>query len=147
MTRGMDMASINAAEFFRSLEDSDEFHFESAKLEFAMELKRAMEREGLNNAQLAERLGVSRPMVTKLLRGDANVTIETMVKAARRLGGKLFIRLVRDGSSARFFEVARSAMARPHYVGHLPAAAKHEAQQGAWYCAANDENENQSLAA
>lgn len=143
----MAMANVSAAEFFRTLESTDEYHFESAKLEFALELKRAMEREGLNNAQLADRLEVSRPMVTKLLRGDANVTIETMVKVARRLGGKLFIRLVRDGSSARFFEVARNAMARPHYVGHLPPTAKPEAQQGTWYCAANDEDETQSIAA
>lgn len=98
---GEDMNNIDAVAFFKEIESSDEFHYESAKLEFALKLKRAMERENLKNAQLVERLGVSRSTVSKLLRGDANVTIETMVKGCRALGGRLFIKIACESYSAR----------------------------------------------
>lgn len=96
------------ADFFRELESSEEFHNEGAKLEFALELKRMMEEAAIKSADLAARLKVSAPMISKLLRGDTNVTIETMVKASRAVGGRLFLKIARDGCDARFIEVARS---------------------------------------
>lgn len=81
------------------------YHVEAAKLDFALELKRAMDREKVTHAELAERLGVSRPMVSKLLGGDANVTIETMVKATRCLNSTLHLKMVRPQCTAHFFEV------------------------------------------
>ncbi len=103
---------------FLALDTTEQFLVESAKVSFALELKLAMDRADVTNAQLAELLQVSRPMVTKLLRGDANATIETMVKAANALGSKLFLRIIKKGSSAQMFELAKTAMAkpRPHAV-------------------------------
>lgn len=140
---------------FLAIEESEIFHVESAKVEFALELKRAMDRTGTNSARLAETLGVSRPMVSKLLRGDANATIETMVKASMALGGKLLLRIVRDGSSAQVFEVAKVAMAKPRGVGPLSARERAGCAWAdhAWTVSANDlqeaqeANEAQSLAA
>lgn len=121
------------------VKQSLEFHQESAKLTFALELKRFLEREGLSNGDLAERLGVSRPMVSKLLRGDTNVTIETMVKASRTVGGSLFLKIVRDGCSVRLFELAQAEMARgiEHRVVAKMGPAPQVAQD-AWKMAAND---------
>lgn len=96
------------ADFFQELESSDEFHNEGAKLEFALELKRMMEETATKRADLAMRLKVSRPMISKLLRGDANVTIETMVKACRAVGGKLFLKIAREGCDSRYMEVAKT---------------------------------------
>ncbi|WP_448482222.1 helix-turn-helix domain-containing protein [Pseudoxanthomonas mexicana] len=95
----------------RDLRNSDEFILENAKLEFALELKRVMERDHVSNTELAQRLEVSKPMISKLLRGDANATIETMAKASKCLNGKLFIRIIRDGCNARFFEIVKNAHA------------------------------------
>lgn len=130
------MSQINAANLFKILEQSDEFHIEDAKIGFALELKRAMEREKISKSELAERLSVSRPMVTKLLRGNANVTIETMVKAARRLRGNIFISIVREECSARLFEIVRSEMARPH-PSHKVNLSKPLVEK-AWDYASND---------
>lgn len=142
------MNKVNAAEFFRNLEESDEFHVESAKLEFALELKRLMERENLSNSELAERLGVSRPMISKLLRGDANLTIETMVRSARKVGGSLFIRIVRDGVSARLFELARCGEQLRHHEGATAVLRdRRQAALNSWNYAANDNYEIQSIAA
>lgn len=86
---------------FSDIHNSEEFQFESAKIAFAMELKRSMDATGINNTQLAQKLGVSKPMITKLLRGDANVTIETMVKASMALDGKLVLKIEGDSPAPR----------------------------------------------
>jgi transcriptional regulator with XRE-family HTH domain len=44
-----------------------------------------MSAKNITRAELAKRLGVSKPMVTKLLNGNANMTIKTMVSVANAL--------------------------------------------------------------
>lgn len=101
--------TLNAKKLLREIASTEEFHVETAKLQFAIELKRVMERDGLSNAELADRLGVSRPMVSKVLKGDANLTIETMVRVAKCLNGQLYLKILRDGCDARLFEIAKGA--------------------------------------
>lgn len=135
------MSQATVAKFFNDLRASDEFHFEGAKLEFALELKRVMERENVKSVDLAERLGVSAPMVSKLLRGDANVTIETMVKLSRSLGGKLFVKIVRDGCAARLFELAQTEQQRAPVHKLPPGFFTRAVSSAAWNIAANDFDE------
>lgn len=100
---------------------------EGAKLDFALELTKLLERASLSRSELATRLGVSLPMVTKILRGDTNLTIETMVKAARAAQGKLHINLAAEDSQCRWFEsvnierqrhaVVPAALVRPQTRG------------------------------
>jgi transcriptional regulator with XRE-family HTH domain len=106
---------------FNRIASSEEFHYETAKVEFAIELGRLLRASGIKKAALADRMGVRRPMVSKLLRGDANVTIETMVKAARALGAKLHIKLGPEG--AHLLDVARidKAMAAGQSCWVIPA--------------------------
>lgn len=133
---------------FADLKATDAFKVELAKQEFALEIRRAMTRKDVSNTVLAERLGVSKPMVTKLLRGDANVTIETMVKAAIAVGGQLFLKILREGSSARFFEVAQAISHKQMDAVRPVAAMKHASHASVWDFAANEEdNENEPLAA
>lgn len=134
--------------FFRDIVDSEEFHFEGAKLEFALELQRVMEREKVKKSELAERLGVTAPMVSKLLRGDANVTIETMVKLSRSLGGKLFLKIVREGCTARLFELAQTEPQRVAAHRVTFSALMKPAPDDVWALAANDfEHEGQGYEA
>ncbi len=137
------------ARAFANLKSTDAFKIELAKQEFALEIRRAMMREDISNAALADRLGVSRPMVTKLLRGDANVTIETMVKAALAVGGQLFLKIVREGATARFFEVAQSVSHRQSVEGRCHASlVKAAPTASAWeYTVSEEDNENEPLAA
>ncbi|MBB3274283.1 MULTISPECIES: helix-turn-helix transcriptional regulator [unclassified Pseudoxanthomonas] len=143
---------------FLKLNETDVFQLEAAKIEFAMELKRAMDRAGCNSARLAETLGVSRPLVSKLLRGDANVTIETMVKASMALSGKLLLRIVRENASAQVFEMAKVAMSKGRQSPHVNARERARCAWAdhAWTMSANDlqeaqeaqeANEAQSIAA
>lgn len=49
-----------------------------------------MKKEGVSNAELARRLGKSRQYVTKILQGNANFTLESLVQIARALGDYKF---------------------------------------------------------
>ncbi|MCK9539219.1 helix-turn-helix domain-containing protein [Dokdonella sp.] len=85
---------------------------EGAKLDFALELAKLLDRAGMSRSDLAASMGVSLPMVTKILRGDANLTIETMVKATRAAQGRLHINLAPEASQCRWFEVVSSERQR-----------------------------------
>ena len=52
-----------------------------------------MKARGINQAELARRLGCSRAWVGQLLSADANPTLGTMVKLAETLDGSLEVRL------------------------------------------------------
>lgn len=82
---------------FRALPDSvrggDEYWVERAKIEFVEGLVREMENRSITRAQLAERIGASTAYITKVLRGDTNFTIESMVKLTRALGGNLSVQV------------------------------------------------------
>ncbi len=97
----------------RHARETDRYWSEKIKLDFALAIHRFMERSGLTKTQLAERIGVSQPYITKALRGDANLTIETMVKLARAVGAELQIDLKCRKASQGWREAP--AEARPSY--------------------------------
>jgi len=78
---------------------------ETAKLEFASDLHMLMERQGINQKKLANRLGKSEPYVSKVLRGDCNLTIETMVSFAYECTGRLHFKVAGLASTLRWAEV------------------------------------------
>lgn len=65
----------------------------AAKSDFATTIWREMQRQGIGKKQLAEKMGVSPSMMTRIMKGDHNVTIETMAKAAFALDMQLDIQL------------------------------------------------------
>jgi len=89
---------IESADWYRErareIEGTPEFLLETLKLEFAEELSRLLEEQGLSRQQLADRLGTSRAYVTRTLRTDYNLTAETTVKVARVLDSRVELALV-----------------------------------------------------
>ena len=65
----------------------------TVKTDFAVELWRRMEDLGISKGRLAESLGKSAPWVTKVLSGDSNFTIETMIELAEAVDGKLHLHI------------------------------------------------------
>jgi antitoxin component HigA of HigAB toxin-antitoxin module len=57
--------------------------------EFVRELTGRMDSEGLNRSDLAKKIGSSPSYITKILRGDANFTLESMNKLAMAVGGRV----------------------------------------------------------
>lgn len=60
---------------------------ESEKNEFALQLNRILESKNMTRRELASQLNTSPAYISKVLRGDANVTIESMVKLTHAAGG------------------------------------------------------------
>lgn len=66
--------------------ESPVYQTEKVILDFTERICEIMEDQGTNRSELAARLGRSRAWVTKLLRGDHNMTIATMVSVMMALG-------------------------------------------------------------
>jgi transcriptional regulator with XRE-family HTH domain len=73
--------------------EQDEFWTATAIMELTEELSRWMEQNGVSRSDLAAKIGVSAPYVTKILKGNVNFTIGTMVKLARAVGADLDLHL------------------------------------------------------
>lgn len=118
---------------------------EGAKIDFAIELDRLLRREGMTKSQLAEAMGVSKPMVTKILRGDSNLTIDTMARAAFAAKGRLHIKIAHESCDGRWFEIMKgghnSSSSKTHSFSY-PDAAKFN-----WISDAANDHENQPVAA
>lgn len=80
-----------AEDFAKSI-GSVEAKVEFNKLIAVEELLQFMERAGINRSELAERMGVPPSRITKMLSGDSNLTIETLVRASHAVGAELKIR-------------------------------------------------------
>ena len=88
---------------------------EQAKLEFVGGVTRLMQVKGINNAALAERMETSPSYVTKVLRGDVNFTIDSMVKVTHALGGRFHIHVADSDANVRWLEhfICSGASASP----------------------------------
>lgn len=86
----------------------DSYWVEDAKLQFSIELNRLFEACGISQKQLAEKLNTSPAYITKVFRGDANFTIETMTKLARAVDGELHIHISPKQSKTRWFDILQT---------------------------------------
>lgn len=66
--------------------DTPEFQIERVLVDIGEQIVAQMENQGVSRAELARRLGVSRPFVTRLLTGNPNLTVKTLVRVALAAG-------------------------------------------------------------
>jgi transcriptional regulator with XRE-family HTH domain len=85
--------------------DDVEFLTEKAILDFTEKIVNKMHKTGLSRVELAQKLGVSKPFVTKLLNGNPNMTIKTMVSIAHALECELNFELCPKGFEIRTLAV------------------------------------------
>ncbi len=69
-----------------SFKDDFEFRLESLILDITDNICREMEHSEINRVELAERLNVSPPAVTKILNGNSNFTLKTLLSISDALG-------------------------------------------------------------
>lgn len=93
--------------FVEEAKKTDSYWVEKAKLDFSLDLERQRRTGGFTYAAIAKKIGTSAAYITKIFRGDTNVTIETMVKLARATGGQLDIRIVDSGAQSVSWDRAR----------------------------------------
>lgn len=89
---------IERSELFNTLfseaEERNEFYAAGVKIEIAEQIFRMMEKRNITQADLARKLGKSRAYVSKILKGNTNFTIETLVLIARSLEAEWEFQLV-----------------------------------------------------
>ncbi len=93
-------APTTTARFFSKPLDFDQ-RVEKEKLLAAEQILERMEGKKMNRTQLAEAMGVSCARVTSMLNGTNNFTIETLMRAAESVGGKLSIAVAPKGHQIR----------------------------------------------
>jgi len=84
------------ADLFREARLSDTYWVETAILEFISDIHAEMKRQKKTKSDLAAIIGTSPAYITKVFGGNANFTIETMVKLSRALGCRLHVKAVPD---------------------------------------------------
>jgi transcriptional regulator with XRE-family HTH domain len=93
---------------FRSLlaqaKKRDAYWVGKAIHDFTEDLYRLMEDRGMSKAELAQRIGKTPAYLTKVLRGNSNFTVDSIVKLVHALGVQLSIRIdtAKPGSERNF---------------------------------------------
>jgi plasmid maintenance system antidote protein VapI len=87
------MKEKSFAEIFEKAEERETYLSASVILEFTEGLYDLMQDNNISRMELAKRLGKSPAYITKILRGDVNFTIDSMVKLAKAVGGTVQIHL------------------------------------------------------
>lgn len=68
-----------------------EYRLEKILIQLGEDICRLMRDQQISRAEVAERLGVSRAYVTRVLNGNPNLTIKTLLKLSDALGHELAI--------------------------------------------------------
>jgi transcriptional regulator with XRE-family HTH domain len=89
-----------AEDFAKPLSLDSEVEFR--KLIVVEELLQFMKREGINRSELAIRMEVPPSRITKMLSGDSNLTIDTLVRAGRAVGADLHQTFAPEGKKVRW---------------------------------------------
>lgn len=78
---------------FAELEERDDYHVAGMKIEIAEQIFLQMKKKKVNKAELARKLGKNRAYISRILKGNTNFTIETLVTIGRRLDAEWSFKL------------------------------------------------------
>ncbi len=110
------------------VEKTPEYAAEHVKMDFAVGVERRMEQAGVTRAELARRLGTSAAAVTVALRGDANLTIDRMVRMAHALDATVHVHLAAKTCRVKWYEVHDGV--RQEQIAHAQTWAKVQKEGG-----------------
>lgn len=70
----------------KELLESPEYWFENAQNDLYVQVIDYMEREKINQTQLAEKLGVSKGYISQILKGEFNYTLKKLIELSLAIG-------------------------------------------------------------
>ena len=109
----MSKEKMTGAEWFLDLGErlrkEGRLQIDQAKLELSEQVFQLMQDQRVTEAELARRLGSSRAYVNKVLQGNTNFTIESLVKLGMALGCELVIKFKEERSEKPAKRNRRSA--------------------------------------
>ena len=80
-------------ELFDEAKERGTYWAASIILDFTEGLHKLMKANGVTRSDLAWRLGVSPAYITKVLRGNVNFTVDSMVRLVRAAGGEVHLQV------------------------------------------------------
>jgi transcriptional regulator with XRE-family HTH domain len=80
-------------ELLPQIQDSERYDQEALRSDISDQILCLMKAQGVTKTELARRLSTSKAYVTKILQGNANFTLDTLVQIARALGCRYVARL------------------------------------------------------
>ena len=87
------MSTKSFAALMARVASTAEGQAERISVDFLAQVHTRMQALGLSNTELAQRMGTSPAYITRLFRGSANLSVETMVKLARAVDSTLRVEL------------------------------------------------------
>ena len=91
----------------------DSYWVDHAKLDFSTALEKQRRIAGINYAGIAKKIGSSPAYISKVFRGDSNLTIESIVKLVRATGGRLEIQVVNElPATCRWDQIAGASSSK-----------------------------------
>ena len=93
---------------------SPDYWFEEAQNELYRQVIEFMEREGLNQTQLAEKLGVSKGYVSQILKGEFNYTLKKLIEISLAIGQvpkieySAIVKVIEEDSKTSFLQLSTS---------------------------------------
>jgi transcriptional regulator with XRE-family HTH domain len=87
------MSKKSFKELIDEAKGRDSYWTASMILDFTEGLHKIMEANGVTRSDLARRLRVSPAYITKVLRGNVNFTVDSMVRLVRAAGGEVSIHI------------------------------------------------------
>lgn len=87
------MSTKSFAALMARLAATPEGEAEHVAVGFLAQVNARMQVQGMSNAELARRMSTSPAYITRLFRGSANLSVQTMVKLAQAVGGSLRVEL------------------------------------------------------
>jgi transcriptional regulator with XRE-family HTH domain len=97
------------AQIVHELERTDDLAVERTKINVAETIYVAMRQGDVSKAELSRRLRKSRAYITQILQGDANFTVDSLVRIAAALHTRLEVKLVPNCASARWDHLVRNS--------------------------------------
>lgn len=98
------MTATTFRELFREAEKTLTYNVEGSILDFTEDLCRLMDEKDVSRAELARRIETSPAYITKILRGNSNFTLSSMVRIAMALDSEVRIHLSPRGAMTHWFD-------------------------------------------
>lgn len=102
------MARKTFKELIQRAKQRDSYWIAKAIHDFTEDLYQLMDSRAVSKTELAKKIGSSPAYITKVLRGDTNFTIESMVRLVRALDGQLRIHVGKQEDHVRWFDVIQA---------------------------------------
>src|SRR6266446_6818704 len=103
----------------KAARETHEYRAEGASIEFTNAMLTRMRQLNVSRSQLASKIGVNPAYISKILRGDTNFSLETMVKIANALDSDFHCHLEPATAKSQQFDGHRANRKKAASISHV----------------------------